>query len=226
MASRAACSPSPSFRSTIPRGTCWRQTRPGERRPMRPRSQTRPRRSGRSPLASGSADSALLLNLAPGAYTMQISGVGQTTGVALGEVYEVGSSAHRDRQSVFARAGRRCRPPHQWARHHWHGPAAGARPRRRSGVGRVRRDKPAGGSPSCSFSIPAATSSPPTPAGPQTSNAAQVAAAAATAGAFALTPGSADSALLVTLQPGNYTVVIAGAAGATGVALAETYIIP
>jgi len=39
--------------------------------------------------AAGSADSALLINLSPGAYTAQVSGVGGTTGVALIEVYEV-----------------------------------------------------------------------------------------------------------------------------------------
>ena len=39
--------------------------------------------------ASGSADSALVVILQPGAYTMQVSGVGNTTGVALAEVYEV-----------------------------------------------------------------------------------------------------------------------------------------
>jgi len=38
---------------------------------------------------STSRDSALLVNLAPGAYTAQISGVNNTTGVALVEVYEV-----------------------------------------------------------------------------------------------------------------------------------------
>ena len=36
-----------------------------------------------------SVDSALLVNLAPGAYTAQVAGVGGTTGVALLEVYEV-----------------------------------------------------------------------------------------------------------------------------------------
>ena len=40
-------------------------------------------------LTSGSADSAQIVNLTAGAYTMQISGVGNTTGVALAEVYEV-----------------------------------------------------------------------------------------------------------------------------------------
>ena len=39
--------------------------------------------------ATGSADSALVVNLTPGAYTMQITGVNSTTGVALAEIYEV-----------------------------------------------------------------------------------------------------------------------------------------
>ncbi len=58
------------------------------------------------------------------------------------------------------------------------------------------------------------------------SNAAQIAAAAASVGAFALQPGSADSALLVTLQPGSYTMVVTGVGGSTGVALAESYTVP
>jgi hypothetical protein len=41
------------------------------------------------PLALGSKDAVLLLYLAPGNYTAQVSGVGDTTGVALVEAYEV-----------------------------------------------------------------------------------------------------------------------------------------
>jgi hypothetical protein len=44
---------------------------------------------GAFPLASGSADSAAVISLAPGAYTMQASGAGGTTGIALAEVYEI-----------------------------------------------------------------------------------------------------------------------------------------
>jgi hypothetical protein len=40
-------------------------------------------------LPSGGADSATIVNLLPGAYTMQVSGVINSTGVALAEVYEV-----------------------------------------------------------------------------------------------------------------------------------------
>ena len=41
------------------------------------------------PLPAGSKDAALLLTLNPGTYTVQVSGVGNTTGIALVEVYEV-----------------------------------------------------------------------------------------------------------------------------------------
>lgn len=40
-------------------------------------------------VGTASKDAALLITLAPGAYTAQLSGVGETTGVALVEVYEV-----------------------------------------------------------------------------------------------------------------------------------------
>lgn len=43
------------------------------------------------------------------------------------------------------------------------------------------------------------------------------------AGGFALAPGSADSALLLTLDPGGYTAIASGVGGATGVALIEVY---
>ena len=38
---------------------------------------------------AASQDAALIINLAPGAYTAQVAGVGNTTGVALVEVYEL-----------------------------------------------------------------------------------------------------------------------------------------
>jgi hypothetical protein len=40
-------------------------------------------------LAAGSRDAALVLNLEPGAYTVQVKGKGTATGVAIVEVYEV-----------------------------------------------------------------------------------------------------------------------------------------
>lgn len=55
---------------------------------------------------------------------------------------------------------------------------------------------------------------------------AAVAAAATQAGAFALPLGSRDAALIVTLNPGAYTIQVAGIGNATGVALVEVYEVP
>ncbi len=48
---------------------------------------------GAFPLPPGSADSAILANLSPGAYTAQVSGVDGATGVGLAEVYEADSGS-------------------------------------------------------------------------------------------------------------------------------------
>ena len=44
-------------------------------------------------LPQGSADSALLLTLSPGSYTMQVAGVGQSSGNVLGETYQVSQAS-------------------------------------------------------------------------------------------------------------------------------------
>ena len=49
--------------------------------------------AGAFPLASSSADSALLINLAPGAYTAQVSAASGGAGVALIEVYDLSAAA-------------------------------------------------------------------------------------------------------------------------------------
>jgi len=55
----------------------------------------------------------------------------------------------------------------------------------------------------------------------------QLAAAAASVYAFAWTvPGSNDSAVLLTLSPGNYTVQVSSVSGTAGTALVEVYEIP
>ncbi|BET69262.1 hypothetical protein ASA1KI_41800 [Opitutales bacterium ASA1] len=56
-------------------------------------------------------------------------------------------------------------------------------------------------------------------------DAADIAAVAEQVGAFALEPGSKDAAFVITLQPGVYTVHAAGADGGTGVALVELYLV-
>ena len=45
-------------------------------------------------------------------------------------------------------------------------------------------------------------------------------------GAFALSGNSRDAALVMTLQPGNYSVEVSGVASTTGTALVEVYEVP
>ncbi len=54
----------------------------------------------------------------------------------------------------------------------------------------------------------------------------EITSTAANVGAFPWSPSSNDSALLITLPPGNYTAGVAGASGDTGVALVEVYEVP
>jgi hypothetical protein len=56
-----------------------------------------------------------------------------------------------------------------------------------------------------------------------TSTAAQLSAISTQVGAFALAAGSKDAALLITLQPGAYTVQVTGVGDTAGVALVEVY---
>ena len=55
---------------------------------------------------------------------------------------------------------------------------------------------------------------------------ATIAAAAAQVYAFGLEPYSRDACLLLSLEPGSYTVHLAGAPGSSGVALVEVYALP
>jgi hypothetical protein len=55
------------------------------------------------------------------------------------------------------------------------------------------------------------------------SNASQIAALSSQVGAFALPSGSADSALLASLEPGTYTAQLSGVGGTTGIGLVEVY---
>ncbi len=54
-------------------------------------------------------------------------------------------------------------------------------------------------------------------------SAVEISAMAAKVGAFALVNGSKDAALILTLQPGSYTMQVIGAANTSGVALVEVY---
>ncbi len=177
-------------------------------------------------LASGSADCAVLVNLPAGAYTVQVSGVGGTTGVALAEVYEVASRGTR-LVNIATRAqvgtGSNILIPGFVI--------AG------SGTEEllVRGDGPS----LTAFGVPGSLAQPSLSVTNSSgaviasntgwgtsSNPAQIASVAASVGAFSLASGSADSAQIVYLSPGAYTMQISGVNGMTGVALAEVYEVP
>jgi len=174
-------------------------------------------------LPAGSADCALLISLAPGAYTVQVSSVGGTTGVALAEIYEVSSSGTR-LANISTRAqvgtGANIIIPGFVI----------------TGVGSeqllVRADGPA----LSSFGVTGVLAQPSLTVLDNTgktiaanagwgtgTNSAQVSSAATHVGAFALQPGSGDSAQVISLSAGAYTMQIAGVNNTTGVALAEVY---
>ena len=182
--------------------------------------------AGAFPLPAGSADSALLVTLAPGRYTAQVSGVGDAGGNALVEAYLVGGGASRavnlsTRAEVgtgasvliagFAIAG------------------AGAEQLLIRGIGpglvpygvTGTLAQPQIAVYNSSGAIIAANT------GWGTSGYADgTQAVSAQLGAFALPAGSADCAVLADLPAGNYTVQVSGLGGGTGNGLVELYELP
>jgi hypothetical protein len=175
---------------------------------------------------SGSADSAILVSLAPGAYTAEIVGANGTTGVALAEVYEV-SNGTADLINISTRA------------------FVGTESNVEIGGFVVRGSQPekvlirAVGPTLSEFGVTGLLAQPSlsvvdssgntvaTNTGwSNNSDAAAISFESEAAGAFSLSSGSADCALLLTLPPGAYTAVVSGANGTSGVALVEVYQAP
>ncbi len=179
---------------------------------------------GAFPLAHGSADCALLVSLPAGTYTVHVSGVGGSTGIALAEVYEVSSSGTRlVNLSTRAQVGS--------------GPnivIAGFVVSGGSEDLLVRADGPA----LAQYGVAGFLAQPGLgvfdPSGaPMASNSGWAGADVgliegfdAAVGAFALPPGSADSAQVVRLAPGGYTMQVSSLGGSAGIALAEVYEAP
>jgi hypothetical protein len=174
-------------------------------------------------LAPGSLDCALIASLPAGAYTVQVSGVGATTGVALAEVYEVSASGTRliniATRAQVGTGGNILIPGFVI-----------------SGSGTeqllVRADGPSltqfgvGGvlaAPSLSVFNNSGTVIASNTGWGTNANPALITSTAASVGAFALTSGSADSAQIVNLTSGAYTIQVTGVGNTTGVALAEVY---
>jgi probable HAF family extracellular repeat protein len=175
---------------------------------------------------SNSADCALIVSLSPGQYTVQVSGVNNSTGVALAEIYEVATTGTR-LENISARAqvgtgGNILIPGFVVA-----------------GSGTEQLLVRADGPGLSQFSVPGVLSAP--SLGVFDSNAkmiasntgwetasdpAQIATVGDRVGAFALVQGSADSAQIINLAPGSYTIQVSGVNSTTGVALAEIYEVP
>jgi uncharacterized repeat protein (TIGR03806 family) len=187
--------------------------------------------TGAFALAPGSRDAAVVAQLAPGSYTVQLTGGGSVSGVALIELYDVdpadGNSTSRlVNTAVRAQVGTGANilipglvvsdgaPKTVLIRAV--GPGIAAAPFNVAGT----LAEPV-------ITVFAGTQSVATNTAWNTAtNAATIREAARTVGAFALAEGSRDSALLLTLPAGAYTIQVAGANNSTGIALVEVYEVP
>ncbi len=186
---------------------------------------------GAFPWPANSRDAALVATLAPGAYTAQVSGANNSTGVALIEVYEVGQGTARlsniSTRAQVGTGGNILIPGIVVS------PGSGAR----------RLLIRAAGPALTALGVPGALANPTlvvtnsagtpafsatnddwgTPVGASAFNAATIATAAVQAGAFAFPAGSRDAAMIVDLPAGSYTIQTSGVGNTTGVALVEVY---
>jgi beta-glucanase (GH16 family) len=175
-----------------------------------------------------SADSALLVTLQPGNYTANVSGASGDTGISLVEVYSVQSGGNSSLSNISSRQFVGTGGNVAISGFVIGGSAPMTVLIRASGP--VLSLAP--------FNLPGTLPDPilqlykSNSDGTSTligSNAGwggdpQIVSTAGAVGAFAWPdPASADSALLVTLPPGNYTAVVSGASGDTGVSLVELY---
>lgn len=181
---------------------------------------------GAFPLAVGSADSALVIELPPGSYTIAMSSASGQTGVGLMELYELDSTASRAvnlSTRTYVEPGEKILIGGVVV--------SGFAPKRVL----LRAVGPTLGN----FGLKSAMANPRLTVfnanqvivgenddWGSTSASPDVATAAATAGAFVLPDGSKDAALVMTLNPGNYTLQMSGKDGGGGVALVEIYELP
>jgi len=186
--------------------------------------------AGAFPLPTASADSAMVVTLGPGTYTAQVTGVNGTTGIVLLEVYEVGATQSTGRLLNLSTRGQIGTGGSVMIPGLTIGPGSGMRTLLIRGAGPSLTALGVQGAildPSLSVvdetgAIIAANDNWGTQesSGPDTT---QLSAIFSSAGAFSFALGSLDSALVVTLGPGSYTVPVSGNAGTTGIGLVEVY---
>ncbi len=181
---------------------------------------------GAFPLPSGSLDAAWLRDFTGGGYTVQVGDASGGTGVALMEAYDAGGAAGARLVNVSARSAVGTGSGVLIA-----GFVVGQNTR----AVLVRGMGPA----LTAFGVSGALDNPRLQVFDSggklvaenddwgtASNSAAIAATAPSVGAFALTAGSQDAALLLTLAPGAYTAQVSGVSNTTGVGLIELYEVP
>jgi hypothetical protein len=191
-------------------------------------------------LPSGSADSALVATLpASSIYMAQVSGVGNTTGAALAELYDLDTGTPSARFiNISARAYVGSISSQFLVAGFWvSGPVPETVLIRAVGTGLVPIDPALSGQTLANPILTVYDSSRNViatnigwgnaPVSGSSTVGATVQPATASAFsqvyAFSLSAGSADCAMLVTLPPGGYTAQVSGVSSATGVALVEVY---
>jgi len=184
-------------------------------------------------LQTGSADAALLMDLAPGGYTIVASGKGDATGVSIVELYEANGDAESARlvnisNRGFVGVGGEIMIPGFVVSD------TGSRTFLIRAVGpTLDRFGITGFLPDPWFEIykrrPGTATDDlvlSTDTWGENGDAETIRQAALTVHAFRLNDASADAALVVTLPPGAYTVNAKGKGSETGVALVEVYLMP
>jgi hypothetical protein len=182
-------------------------------------------------LPSGSADSALLLSLSPGAYTAEVSGLNNTTGNALIEVYQVPTPTPTTPPTEFINISTRAYvgTGSSIAIAGFVISGSNAEQVLIRGVGPTLSEFSVSGllaQPVLTLFNSTGTQLATNTGWGTNSNASQINAAFTLTGAFALPSGSADSALLLSLSPGAYTAQVSGLNNTTGNALIEIYQVP
>ncbi len=181
--------------------------------------------SGAFALGSSGADAAILTTLAPGGYTAVVSSTTNTAGVALVEVYDLSSAAPGQKLlNIATRASAGAGdntliagfvvPAGSSKRVLVRGVGPGLAPFGVTGLLAQPTLQLLSGGTTVAQNTNWTTSA----------DRDALSAASVQVGAFGMT--TSDSALIANLAPGNYTALVTGAGGATGVALIEVYELP
>jgi Immunoglobulin domain/NHL repeat len=177
-------------------------------------------------LPAGSADCALLANLTPGNYSVELSGVNSTSGVGLVEVYETDTADPTLLVNISTRAQVGAGGNTLIAGFNVAGTQSATVLIR--AVGPTLSEFLTSGY--LAHPVLKVLDSNQNVVGSNTgwtsgtqANTTLITADTSAVGAFALISNSADSALVLTLPPGTYTAQVTSADGTTGIALAEVY---